>query len=408
MHLLHSDGNWYRRDRQVPRWEANQRYCEPGIHELVIQHLLASAESGPKQQHRRSWRQRASTSTINFPFTANPSTMNNFGVIEVASAKTTNAPGWAYVPDTGSSSLPSQSVSAVHLHVNRNKRAARQANAAGTGASAQHHNDISARHDAKRQKDIDQLQRDSLSAAQIPIPSGGRDKDGKIRGHTPNVRKILASQKTFANHLDDFEALRRAGDAAGGVGSATAGQTSAAGTPAPPAAAAGANKKGTTGSVAQKRGAASSSSRARSGGAKKSATPAPVADADVTMVDAPSAAAEGDAADGAAAEPESKLLRPFTRFTATPHPEDSNPLLESWLPPLPTDQELRELISAPPLNYNQARGTWGDEEGRYPPRSFCEVCGYWGRVRCMKCGTRVCALDCLDVHREECITRYGL
>ena len=27
--------------------------------------------------------------------------MNNFGVIEVATARTTNAPGWAYVPDTG-------------------------------------------------------------------------------------------------------------------------------------------------------------------------------------------------------------------------------------------------------------------------------------------------------------------
>ncbi|KAJ4421990.1 hypothetical protein N0V82_003386 [Gnomoniopsis sp. IMI 355080] len=331
--------------------------------------------------------------------------MNNFGVIEVASAKTTNAPGWAYVPDTGSSSVPSQSVSAVHLHVNRNKRAARQSNAA-TGSSAQHHNDISARHDSKLQKEIEQLQRDSLSNVQIPIPSGGRDKDGKIRGHTPNVRKILASQKTFANHLDDFEAWRRTGEGVAGV-AGSAGQSSAGGTPAPPAPTSGATKKAaTSSSAAQKKTPASSNSRSRSGGGKKVATPAPVADADVTMMDAPST--EEAEADAHPAEPESKMLRPFTRSPAVSHPEDSNPLLESWLPPLPTDEELRELIKAPPLNYIQARGTWGEDESRYPVRSFCEVCGYWGRVRCMKCGTRVCALDCLDVHREECITRYGL
>lgn len=349
-------------------------------------------------------------STIDNHLPTRQSTMNNFGVIEVASAKTTNAPGWAYVPDTGTSSVPSQSVSAVHLHVNRNKRAARQSNAA-SGSSAQHHNDISARHDAKLQKEIEQLQRDSLSNVQIPIPSGGRDKDGKIRGHTPNVRKILASQKTFANHLDDFEAWRRTGEGVAGVGGHAAGQShSAGGTPAPPAAAAGGNNKRatTSNSAAQKKAAASSQSRSRSGGGKKSATPASALDADVTMTDAPSTEEADADAEVLPAEPESKILRPFVRPEATSHPEDSNPLLESWLPPLPTDEELRELIKAPPLNYLQARGAWGEDDSRYPPRSFCEVCGYWGRVRCMKCGTRVCALDCLDVHREECITRYGL
>lgn len=335
--------------------------------------------------------------------------MNNFGVIEVASAKTTNAPGWAYVPDTGTSSGPSQSVSAVHLHVNRNKRAARQSNAAVAGSSAQHHNDISARHDAKLHKEIEQLQRDSLTTVQIPIPSGGRDKDGKIRGHTPNVRKILASQKTFANHLDDFEAWSRTGEGAAGGGGGGTNLSSAAGTPAPPAVAAGTGRRAASGAAASKKGGASSSStlKSRSGShKKKAATPVAMADADVTMTDAP--AAEDAQDDGAPAETESKLLRPFTNFTAVKHAEDSNPLLESWLPPLPTDQELRDLIKAPPLNFNQARGSWEDDDSRYPPRSFCEVCGYWGRVRCMKCGTRVCALDCLDIHREDCLTRYGL
>lgn len=342
--------------------------------------------------------------------------MNNFGVIEVASAKTTHAPGWAYVPDTAASSVPSQSVSAVHLHVNRNKRAARQTKAGSS--SAAHHNDISARHDAKLQKEIEQLQRDSFGGRdlQVAIPSGGRDKDGKIRGHTPNVRKILASQKTFANHLDDFEAWSRTQAAQppptqGEAGAGSAGQ-SAAGTPAPPPPAVSAGgKKAAAGGAVQKKGGAAPGSKARSASRSnnnKSATPAPAADPDVAMTDAPPPTSNESLPDAAPAEPDSRILAPFTRFTPPSHPGDSDPLLESWLPPLPTDEELCELMKAPPLNYNQARGKWTEDDRQYPTRHFCEVCGYWGRVRCMKCGTRVCALDCLNVHREECITRYGL
>lgn len=347
--------------------------------------------------------------------------MNNFGVIEVASAKTTNAPGWAYVPDTGATATPSQSVSAVHLHVNRNKRAARNANQAA-GSSANVQKGISARRDAKIQKELDELQRDNFGGrdGQIPIPSGGRDKDGKIRGHTPNVRKILASQKTFANHLDDFEAWMRTQSEAPIRSQAQ----SLEGTPAPtgpsggsrrPAAAAAAT------AATKKGGASNSKGKTSAGGSKKSATPVstPTADVDVdvAMTDAPmptgptSAAADQQIEPAAASgglEAESEILTPCTRFQAPSCAGDADPLLESWLPPLPKDEELRELLRAPPLNYNQARGEWTEDDRRYPPRQFCEVCGYWGRVRCMKCGTRVCALDCLDVHREECVTRYGL
>lgn len=66
-------------------------------------------------------------------------------------------------------------------------------------------------------------------------------------------------------------------------------------------------------------------------------------------------------------------------------------------------------MTAPPLSYLEARAQWTEEEeGRYPVRRFCEVCGYWGRVKCIKCGARVCALECLEAHREECLVRYGL
>ncbi|KAI3401602.1 hypothetical protein diail_10203 [Diaporthe ilicicola] len=338
--------------------------------------------------------------------------MNNFGVIEVASAKTTNAPGWAYVPDTGATATPSQSVSAVHLHVNRNKRAARNANQA-PGSTANVQKGISARRDAKIQKELDELQRDNFGGrdGQIPIPSGGRDKDGKIRGHTPNVRKILASQKTFANHLDDFEAWTRTQSEAPVRSQAQ----SLEGTPAPSAPSGSSRRPAAVaGAAATKKGGGASSSKgkATAGGNKKSANPVStlIADVDVSMTDAPPPPppASTSAADQPEPGAESEILTPCTRFQPPSCAGDADPLLESWLPPLPTDEELRELLRAPPLNYNQARGVWTEDDRRYPPRQFCEVCGYWGRVRCMKCGTRVCALDCLDVHREECVTRYGL
>ena len=37
--------------------------------------------------------------------------------------------------------------------------------------------------------------------------------------------------------------------------------------------------------------------------------------------------------------------------------------------------------------------------GRYPSRTFCSVCGYWGRYGCMKCGDRYCGEVCAETHR---------
>jgi zinc finger HIT domain-containing protein 1 len=74
---------------------------------------------------------------------------------------------------------------------------------------------------------------------------------------------------------------------------------------------------------------------------------------------------------------------------------------------MPSQAEIERLLAAPPLSYNDARGSWTAEDRRKPVRQFCEVCGYWGRVKCTRCGGRVCALECLGVHQEECFTRYG-
>lgn len=93
--------------------------------------------------------------------------MNNFGVIEVASQKTKNAPGWAYVPDTGLT----PAAAAALQPLNRKRAARDKANAVGAP-------DLTARQDAKIRKDIEALDKDSHRDAQIPIPP----KAGGTRG----------------------------------------------------------------------------------------------------------------------------------------------------------------------------------------------------------------------------------
>lgn len=244
--------------------------------------------------------------------------MNNFGVIELASAKTTSAPGWAYVPDTRIAAAAAQQSQPT------NRKRARNAPGGGLTLEA-----LAARQETKTRKEVEALDRDWSRDNSITAPPKNSTKK-----HTPNVRKILQSQKTFANHLDDFLALQALAEQA------------------PPP-----RKK-------------------------------------------------------AKDEEEKKEVMPtYTLFTQSyrppplAHAGDLDPLLISKVPPMPTDEEMKKLLNRPQLSYGEATG---EAAGTYPTRVFCEVCGYWGRVRCMKCGARVCALECLETHREECVTRYGL
>ncbi|KAL2140236.1 hypothetical protein VTI28DRAFT_4050 [Corynascus sepedonium] len=377
--------------------------------------------------------------------------MNNFGVIEIASTTTKNTPGWAYVPDTGPA-LPAA------LQPTNRKRAARNQPALSLS-------DLSTREETRIRKDLEALDRDSYRDANIPIPPrpGGSKAQNK---HTPNVRKILQSQKTFANHLDDYQAMMALAES----NPAAAAALNAAQTKPPPTPAAAASKSASPAPTAASAGGTSKRSAAAAKRAaakerqeqeKKKArrTPKPELEpegearsqqqqqqsaaeqTDVEMADAPPPLAQPTpAADTATEEPEkppqpssypreSAILPPYAKAPPPAHPGDADPLLVSYVPPFPSDDELRALMTAPPLNYLEARAAWGDyDDGndndndagrggtgecprrrpRYPVRVFCAVCGYWGRVKCMKCGTRVCALDCLETHREECVTRYGL
>lgn len=80
--------------------------------------------------------------------------MNNFGVIELAGAKRTSAPGWAYVPDV----RPNAAASAP-----KGKRARNAPPGLSSG-------DLSARQEAKVRKEVEALDRDWARDPSIPLP----------------------------------------------------------------------------------------------------------------------------------------------------------------------------------------------------------------------------------------------
>ncbi|KAK9470461.1 uncharacterized protein V1510DRAFT_370133 [Dipodascopsis tothii] len=48
------------------------------------------------------------------------------------------------------------------------------------------------------------------------------------------------------------------------------------------------------------------------------------------------------------------------------------------------------------------------QPSRYPARKLCSVCGYWGTIKCIRCGARYCSAACEDTHREtRCLKVYA-
>lgn len=106
---------------------------------------------------------------------------------------------------------------------------------------------------------------------------------------------------------------------------------------------------------------------------------------------------------------ESTIISPHTVTSTNTmlDSHDNHPLLISWIPEMLSEDELRKLLLNPPLSYLEARGPLVEEDQRKPVRHFCERCGYWAKVKCVKCGNRLCNLDCYIEHKEEC-SRYSL
>ena len=86
-------------------------------------------------------------------------------------------------------------------------------------------------------------------------------------------------------------------------------------------------------------------------------------------------------------------------------PEGDEPLLKTYIPSAPSPEVIEALLAGPPLSYNAARAL--PDTGK-PRRYFCEICGYWGTIKCLKCGARVCGLECKTTHDEgRCIKFYA-
>lgn len=89
----------------------------------------------------------------------------------------------------------------------------------------------------------------------------------------------------------------------------------------------------------------------------------------------------------------STIPRPVHRETD----DDILMSIERSMPPPLNPVELEALLSAPPLSYAASHVGPPPANGP-PPRHFCDNCGYWGKIKCLRCGARVCGLECKDAH----------
>ncbi|KAI9834422.1 MAG: hypothetical protein M1838_005497 [Thelocarpon superellum] len=272
------------------------------------------------------------------------------------------APGWAYVPDTGfdPSKAPIQASGS-------RQRAARQvAVAGGHEGSVRQHNAI-LRH-------LADLDKDNHREVQIPVPVRQRDGAGRAsRGKvTPTVRRILGSQKTFANYLADEEALLSTQPQ--GTGPPTAGGRAGTST-----------FKAVNPSIA----------RAKRATVTKPARTTPMEGVESAKDPRPPSASE-------------TTSQPFpaSADASSTSADNADPLLKSYIPVIPPSEVLADLLKTAPLSYAAARAA--PPSSAVPPRRFCEICGYWGMVKCTKCGARVCGLECKGVHDEgRCLKFYA-
>lgn len=263
---------------------------------------------------------------------------------ELPTTQSKQAPGFAWVQVAAPPDDPSKS-----WGTNNRKRARN----AVPGQTDSQREALSVRQQREIERKIKELNSDNSKDVQIPVPkkdsAGGGG--GARAGKTTNTKRILASGKTFVHYLDDEEAeIARTGRRDGDLEVAAPAPQRASKTP-----------------VARRKGRDEGS---------LSGSPAP--SLLVPSAVAPTEAMEIDAE------------------------EDVD-----GLPALPSEAEMEALLSAPPLTYNQARSAPLPPDAP-PPRRFCEVCGYFGRAKCMKCGAMTCSVVCKDTHDEQrCLKFYA-
>lgn len=273
---------------------------------------------------------------------------------ELPTTQTKQAPGFAWVAVTGPQEDP-----AKNWGTSNRKRV----RASGQGQTEAQQEALSARQQREIERKIKELNSDNSKDVQIPVPKKeGSGGGGAARaGKTANTKKILASGKTFAHYLDDEEAeIARTGRRDGDLEVQAPIYQRASKTPI-------ARRRMTEDSSLDSTPAPALSSQSKNGPPSRPATPGGPLSTELSDVDG----------------------------------EDEG------IAPLPSEAELEDLLNAPPLTYNQARSA-PPPISTPPPRKFCEVCGYFGRAKCMKCGAMTCSVMCKDTHDEHrCLKFYA-
>ena len=265
---------------------------------------------------------------------------------ELPTTQTRQAPGFAWIAVSGPSEDPSKNWGTSN----------RKRPRASAGQTESQKEALSARQQKEIERKIRELNSDNSKDVQIPVPAKGAGGGGGQRaGKTTNTKKILASGKTFTHYLDDEEAeIARTGRRDGDL------------------------EVVPTTSIPQR---ASKTPIARRSLANESS---------IENSPAPDQSSSKVAANAQAAD-----------VVEVDVPDDDIDLL------LPSEEEIQALLNAPPLTYNQARSAPPPADAP-PPRRFCEVCGYFGRARCMKCGVMTCSVLCKDTHDEQrCLKFYA-
>ena len=270
---------------------------------------------------------------------------------EIPTANSRHQPGFAWVAVKKDAADPSKAA----LDVAGKKRA----RATGLGQTEAQREATSARQQRETERRIRDLNSDNTRDVNIAIPKrehggGGATKAGK----TSNTKKILSSGKEFKHYLDDEEAeLARTGKIDG-------------------------LDRDPDAVIVQPVQRASKTPLAR-------------------RIQREQSSASGSPAPGGEARPQGLVL-PFEAGAGAGEDDDEF----DGLPSLPTREEMQALLDAPALTYNAARSAPGPTS--IAPRSFCELCGYWGRYKCLKCGAKTCSVGCETVHvADRCLKFYA-
>lgn len=263
-------------------------------------------------------------------------------IVEIQTSAKSRSVGWALVPE---SLAPNPAQQKLIQSDRPRQRVNRQS------SSAAHSRDqISAKQERENHRRLETLR--STSSHEIAIPPVRLQGESNSRGHerklTPAVRRILSSQKSFANHLADEDAWR-------------------------------ANLPGT-----------------------------PVVQSGMTIHVRPDLAAKPstsligkDMIIGSKMPDERRIDDSLLEDAQT---DDLGSCFRQ--DSLPDNSQIQALLQSASPSYLDAEVL--TESSDYPPPLFCETCGYWGRARCTKCGARVCGLLCKQMHDDSrCLRVYA-